>query len=121
MSQTSPVNDDEIDASGAPHSGIRRFSPESELVERVAKAMRNEALDIDQDGYFTLLARVAIEAAGLAQTRRQPAIVTESLDTIDRQLNEMRSLKGWRLNLIRENMAKLRCALSDTSTGRESE
>lgn len=48
---------------------------------------------------------------GLAQGQGQHE-VCEALDAIDRQLNEMRSLKGWRLNLIRENMAKLRAALA---------
>lgn len=43
-------------------------------------------------------------------SRVSPDIAT-ALDAIEAQLHEMRSLKGWRLNLIRENLAKAKAAL----------
>lgn len=42
--------------------------------------------------------------------------VRKALDAIQSQCDEMRSLKGWRLNLIRENLAKAYAALSTPST-----
>lgn len=37
----------------------------------------------------------------------------EALETIEAQLYEMRSLKGWRMNLIRESLATLKAALAN--------
>ena len=53
----------------------------------------------------------AVRRALLASPAPRDAEAVEAMDAIDAQLNEMRSLKGWRLNLIRENMGKLRAAI----------
>lgn len=37
--------------------------------------------------------------------------IKSAMDVIDRQLDGMHSLKGWRMTLIRKNMAKLRAAM----------
>jgi len=50
--------------------------------------------------------------AWLENGKRPSKAISDPLDAIEAQLREMRSLKGWRLNLIRENLQKLRTALS---------
>jgi hypothetical protein len=40
------------------------------------------------------------------------------LDAIEAQLHEMRSLKGWRLNLIRENLEKAKAAIPSAAQAR---
>jgi hypothetical protein len=57
----------------------------------------------------------AFQAAGRRE-HEQPmphrsADIVTALDAIEAQLHEMRSLKGWRLNLIRENLAKAKAAV----------
>jgi Lar family restriction alleviation protein len=55
-------------------------------------------------------------AGGVAQAGQVPTEVMAALDAIQAQCDEMRSLKGWRLNLIRENLAKAKAALTLSST-----
>lgn len=64
-----------------------------------------------------------LETEGLAVYTRPPSLVdreavAEALDAIQAQCDAMRSLKGWRLNLIRENLAKAKAALSSTTAER---
>jgi len=44
------------------------------------------------------------------------AVAINALDKIDAQMTEMRSLKGWRMNLIRDGLKEAREALSLPST-----
>lgn len=73
----------------------------------------NVTFSLDEaDTLSYALRRLASQPSSYEPEAAPAGSVWEALEVIERQLYEMRSLRGWRLNLIRENLGKLHAALA---------